>query len=67
MLTYQKNILLSLLAQLEVKLYDVRNEIDDKTNNLAFSGHFREASEHSYCWDTIVRNIQSIRKQINKL
>ena len=67
LLSYQKNALLSLLAQFEAKLYDTRSEIDDKTNAMSSAGKFSEASAHSFIFEIILRNIQSTRKQINKL
>ena len=55
MLTYQKNKLLALLAQFEAQLYNSQEY---------------EKEHHGWrsdTYNTIDRNIQSIRKQIKKL
>ena len=67
MLTYQKNKLINLLLQFEIAFNDTINEIDDNTNRLYATGEFQKASESSYIAETISRNLQSIKKQINKL
>lgn len=67
MISYQKNTLLGLLAQFSAKLYETRNDIDDKTNALGLAGKFSEASAHSNIWPTIERNLTSIEKQLKKL
>ena len=58
LLSYQKNGLLSLLAQFEAKLFEI------KTFNNEVGKIFYEPSERL---EIISRNIQSVRKQINKL
>lgn len=67
MLTYQKNKLINLLLQFEISFNDIKNDIDKKTNDLANSGNFTEASDYSFINEIIDRNLTSIKKQINKL
>ena len=67
MLSYQKNKLINSLLQFEIAFNDTINEIDDNTNRLYNAKEYQKASEASFIAETISRNIQSIKKQINKL
>lgn len=58
MLSYQKHTLLALLAQFEAKFYEEAESVGAMTEN---DPRFISAGQ------TIARNIQSIRKQINRL
>ena len=67
MLTYQKSKLLNLALQLEMAINDARKDIDAKTNALSMAGQYSEASVHSYHFETLERNIQSVKKTIKRL
>jgi hypothetical protein len=67
MLNYQKSKLLNLALQLEIAINDARNDINDKTNALYAAGKYSEASAHSFHYETLERNIQSIKKTIKRL
>ena len=67
MLTHQKNTLLNLALRLELAINDARQDIDAKTNALSIAGNFSEASAHSYHYETLERNISSIKKTIKRL
>ena len=62
MLSYQKNALLSLLAQFEAKLYSEQAEAEKRPLKSLW-----EADKMINKYNIIYRNIQSARKQINKL
>jgi hypothetical protein len=67
MLSIHKNKLLNLALQLEIAINDAQKDIDDKTNALSLAGKFSEASVHSFHFETLERNIQSIKKTIKRL
>jgi hypothetical protein len=67
MLNYQRSKLLNLALQLEIAINDARNDINDKTNALSNAGKYSEASAHSFHYETLERNIQSIKKTIKRL
>lgn len=67
MLTHQKNTLLNLALRLELAINEARQDIDAKTNALSAAGQFPEASAHSFHFETLERNIQSIKKTIKRL
>jgi hypothetical protein len=60
MLQYQKNTLLNLLLQFEMKLND---EVNDFENTPV--GNWTNGNDKAL--DIIKRNVQSIKKQINSL
>jgi len=62
MLLYKKSALLSLLAQLEVKLCGEQAEAEERP----LTGPW-EANQMMNRYNIIYRNVQSLRKQINKL
>jgi hypothetical protein len=67
LLSYQKTKLLNLALQLETAINDASNDINDKTNALSIAGQYSEASAHSFHFETLERNIQSIKKTIKRL
>ena len=67
MLSHQKNTLLNLALRLELAINEARQDIDAKTNALSMAGQYSEASAHSYHFETLERNIQSIKKTIKRL
>lgn len=67
MLQYQKNKLINLLLQFEQNYNDIKQEIDDQVNAMAYAGKYSEASALSFITPIIDRNIQSIKKQLKSL
>ena len=66
-LSITKNKLLNLALRLESAINDARYDIDHKTNALGLAGKFSEASVHSFHYETLERNITSIKKTIKRL
>lgn len=67
MLSIHKNKLLNLALRLELAINDARYDIDNKTNALSAASKYREASAHSFHYETLERNITSIKKTIKRL